>query len=59
MNIKYVDLAEAEGEAPVNEKHCNREIQLELSLISLVSGKLKKNHVTLMGRQLSPRYGIL
>lgn len=54
MNIKYVDLAEAEGEALVNEKHCNREIQLELSLISLVSGKLKKNHVTLMGRQLSP-----
>ena len=41
MSIKYVDLAEAEGEAPVNE-HCNREIQVELSLISLVNGKLKK-----------------
>ena len=32
---QYIDLAEAKGEAPVNEKHCNKEIQLELSLRSV------------------------
>ena len=31
---QYIDFAEAKGEAPLSEKHCNKEIQLKLSLRS-------------------------